>query len=1669
MSRRLATALVAALALSPLFAAEYVYRLPMTVTGYSGQTLEDFPVLVRLSEGTNGFSYADCALDGSDIRFADGDGRPVPHEIDDWNPQGESCLWVKLPTLSAGTAFEMRYGGNPTSVNTPSDVWGGFAGVWHMNENASSQTDRTGNGLTATMDSGVTYELVDGPVGNSVKKNGGLRTADFFASGHDYTVPTAAYTVSGWYYLPDWTASANISPLVKGTWEQDGWYVQHKVAGGYEPYRESMIIVYKNSLSNKFSVPDCTKNWTYLTVVWDGTALTVYANGAQRIRSTTAFVHGTYPFIICNGASCADETRVMRAGASADYVAADYASQAGTLVSYGMIESEVRPVFAPGEWTVGATTATLPATLVSAGAGASGATVSVAYGPYAGNLPPATTVAAGVTAGGTFTVNLTGLTGGTTYHYAITAVNDAASAQSYTLSGSFTVPAYGSPVATARHTNRAAASAVVVEIDECGFGSAYCDVYFASGPDAASLSPETLAAGAVREGAAVTNQVANSVNGEALAYRVRVVNEQGVEWTSSGSFVPQSNAEYVYRLPITVMGYSGQALPNFPVLVRLAEGRDGFSYGACEADGSDIRFVDRNGTTLSFDIDTWNPQGESLIWVKIPSLAKRTFFEMRYGGNPTTEITPSDTWSSYGGVWHMNEPSGTVANAAPTGSAYDAVPKGDTANSVLYAGADAPVGGARKLMTGNERGYLHVEGDISALGLGSTFTMSGWIRMDSVSGYPRFFSTKPVYDGRNGWEIEVNSGSDRAFTARAGNNSPLVSGSFAKTLVNNWVYVVFCYDGSTLTVYGDGARVAGGSVLETIEADQGLAFGCNPTGDNTHSMRAAYDECRLMNGAASADYVAADYASQTGTLLVYGIDADYVEVTSAGSDFGPVSPGYGTLNVTPGNTYTFTAPAYATNSIGSLSAPCTGWNLYRVDAATPFRTSADAGETATSCTIAYSEPVTLEWTWGAETVHGWRYDSTAKTLTELEPPEGGLAWILNCTASGTNLTVTGVAQTGSNSVLDLRPAATAADGTEYAVVIIGASAFKANEDITDVRLPDTLVEVGNFAFQNCPYLSRVQLSNTLKKIGDTSFGGCLRLKTVEPFLPDTLTSIANNAFNGDRWIASPLRLGFGTAAGGAALALSLGESVFRGCAAIPSAEVGPGVTVLPVSTFYTCTSLASVALHDGITRINNDCFNGCTALARVTPSPTPAALTSLGQSAFRNCSLLAGEVSLGASVADCTLAGGGSQFYNCANITKIVLGPGVSGSIPTTFAYCCTSLGELTISARVTGIGSQAFEGCTALPAVVLPQGLTSLGGSAFSGCTSLASVTPLLPDGVASVGSSAFRGCTSLGGDLSIAPGGAAATIGEYAFYQTRITSAALGDGITTINQYAFYQCPALESVTLPANLATLGANAFNDCKALTTVTPFLPASVKSVGGSAFRGCTSLGGDLSIAPGGAAATIGEYAFYQTRITSLEMGDGITTINQFTFYQCPALESVTLPANLATLGANAFNDCKALTTVTPFLPASVKTVGGSAFSGCNVLEGDLVVGTGDVAVTFGESVFQYCYKLKSATLGANVASIPAWVFRSDTALERVVFGSTKPTVNGNAFYGVSSYQMLLVVPAASEAWNDFVGTAASATAWGDLTDAQRKTYTDAHPTEPLARALTVAAPANQWV
>ena len=119
--------------------------------------LSDWHMMVRLSESNaslydQGFRYTQFMNGASDLRFQTATGVECKYEISTWNPQGESIIWVNIPTLSVGDKITMRWGNPnaaPPAFTTNGEAWPGYVGVYHLDEPTGDAFDSSieGNDL----------------------------------------------------------------------------------------------------------------------------------------------------------------------------------------------------------------------------------------------------------------------------------------------------------------------------------------------------------------------------------------------------------------------------------------------------------------------------------------------------------------------------------------------------------------------------------------------------------------------------------------------------------------------------------------------------------------------------------------------------------------------------------------------------------------------------------------------------------------------------------------------------------------------------------------------------------------------------------------------------------------------------------------------------------------------------------------------------------------------------------------------------------------------------------------------------------------------------------------------------------------------------------------------------------------------------------------------------------------------------------------------------------------------------------------------------------------------------------------------------------------------------------------------------------------------------------
>jgi hypothetical protein len=341
---------------------------------------------------------------------------------------------------------------------------------------------------------------------------------------------------------------------------------------------------------------------------------------------------------------------------------------------------------------------------------------------------------------------------------------------------------------------------------------------------------------------------------------------------------------------------------------------------------------------------------------------------------------------------------------------------------------------------------------------------------------------------------------------------------------------------------------------------------------------------------------------------------------------------------------------------------------------------------------------------------------------------------------------------------------------------IGDWVFYASS-ITNVLIPDSVINIGDGAFFDCESLANVTIGSNVTNIGDWTFAFCSSLMSVccrgdAPSLGGGNVFYGNLAtiyylsgatgwgpmFDGHPAILwnPPVPYTYTTSSDGITLTIT-GYTGSGGAVTIPDSINFLPVTSLGNYAFFLCTSLTSITIPNSVTSIGDYAFDDCSSLTSIT---IPNSVTNIGDEAF----------------------------------------------------LLCSSLTSITIPNSVTSIGDNTFGTCTSLASVTIPNSVTSIGFSSFNFCLSLVNIS--IPDSVTSIGDAAFNDCTSL-------------------------TNIIIPNSVSTIGNNTFGGCTKLTSITIPNSVTNIEDNAFYDCFDLVNVT--IPDSVTSIGGSAFYNCTSL------------------------------------------------------------------------------------------------------------------------------------------------------------------------------------------------------------------------------------
>ncbi|MEI7437485.1 MAG: DUF2341 domain-containing protein, partial [bacterium] len=363
--------------------------MTITLAGYTPppvtETLANFPVLVVLSNTTSGagFSYRDfISPPYGDLRFSSSaNGTPLNYEVETWNTNGNSYVWVQVPAVTDATTKIWAFWGKGVSLPataTNGATWSNaYLGVWHMDTNTSamrdSSTNRRGSSVSGTI------ATAPGMAGNACD----FTPTAYFTASNVFPALSGAYSISAWINM-DANSSNNMA--IAGAFNNANFIFALTGAVRH-------LSFYGNAWrTSSNSIPSGT--WKHVAYTRSTTTGVFYVDGVRVLAVTNAVASAAGGSLYLGSGGSAwntpfdgriDEVRISSIDRSSNWMATAYQSMANSsFVSYGDPDDGGRPVIFNGAATVDCTpVATLNGTLASTGYG-SGTKVFIFWGPTDG-------------------------------------------------------------------------------------------------------------------------------------------------------------------------------------------------------------------------------------------------------------------------------------------------------------------------------------------------------------------------------------------------------------------------------------------------------------------------------------------------------------------------------------------------------------------------------------------------------------------------------------------------------------------------------------------------------------------------------------------------------------------------------------------------------------------------------------------------------------------------------------------------------------------------------------------------------------------------------------------------------------------------------------------------------------------------------------------------------------------------------------------------------------------------------------------------------------------------------------------------------------------------------------------------------------------------------------
>ena len=202
-----------------------------------------------------------------------------------------------------------------------------------------------------------------------------------------------------------------------------------------------------------------------------------------------------------------------------------------------------------------------------------------------------------------------------------------------------------------------------------------------------------------------------------------------------------------------------------------------------------------------------------------------------------------------------------------------------------------------------------------------------------------------------------------------------------------------------------------------------------------------------------------------------------------------------------------------------------------------------------------------------------------------------------------------------------------------------------------------------------------------------------------------------------------------------------------------------------------------------------------------------------------------------------------------------------------------------------------------------------------------------------------------------------------------------------------------------------------------------------------------------------------DFAFqYCGALESVTFSGDVGSIGGFAFENCWQLESVTFSGDVGSIGYGAFRNCDALESVT--FSGNVGSIGDTVFGFCTALES--VTFPGDVG-NIENNAFERCSALTTLTFSGDVGNIEGFAFGDCTALENVTFSGNVGNIKGHAFWNCYALKTIYVPASTTEDTIDMIRKALEISG---LKDVQIERREPEQPSDPATDPSTPSVPST---